>query len=527
MAEKSIKKNFVFNIVYQLFLLIVPLIVTPYISRVVGVDGVGEYSYANSIVAYFVLVAVLGTGIYGQRAIGYSQKDKEQRSKIFWEILIFRLVTTTVVLGGYAVYLFLLAPKSGFTIYLILSISIINVAIDISWFLQGMEEFAKMAMVSTVFRILSVACIFLFVKQSGDLWKYVFITVGFSFLCNFSLWVFLPKNLCRVRGIKPFKNIKGILQLFLPTIAMEIYLVLDKSMIGWLSGAEGYAENGYYEQADKIVKITLAAVTALGTVMIPRIAKKYKEGNFEQINQYIYKSYRYAWLMAIPIMFGLIAVSSVFVPVFFGEGYEKCVILIPILSSLTIFIGLSNVTGMQYFVPTGRQNVLTMTVIIGAVVNIVLNGIMIPFWASIGAAIASVIAELCVTLAGIIYVKKKRLYSLKPIVTSSWKYWLAGLLMFGAVFGIKLLLPVSTWALIVIVIIGIVTYFLFLLILRDQLLLDFLIKFIDAFKKFFGSKSVSAAEQTNDGDSTELSDALRTENNNCDKQNDGDDSDEI
>ena len=496
MSSKSIKKNFVFNLIYQILILVAPLIVTPYVSRVLEDRGIGEYSYANSIVSYFVLVAVLGTSTYGQRAIGYTQDNIEARSRAFWEILLFRLLTSIVTFGAYVVYLLIVSPESSFLLYEILALNIFNVVIDISWFMQGMEEFGKTATTSIIFRILNIVFVFFFVKQSTDLWKYALISIGFTVLGNLYMWIYLPRNLCKVKGIKPFRNWKGIIQLFLPTIATQIYLILDKSMIGWFS--DGYNENGYYEQADKIVKMALTAVTALGVVMIPRIANTYKNGNIELIRSYIYKSYRYVWMLAVPIMFGLIAISSVFVPIFFGTGYEKCNIIIPMLSVLTIFIGLSNVTGMQYFVPTGKQNVLTITVSIGAVVNVILNLIFIPFFASIGAGVASIIAEFCVTVAGLIYVRRKHLFALKPIITCSWKYWISGIVMFGAVLGVKYILPITVWALVVLVILGIVIYFLMLLILRDSMLLEFIMKFFTTVKTKFTCKKVQSTMVTED-----------------------------
>lgn len=475
MSSKSIKKNFVYNLIYQILILVTPLIVTPYVSRVLGVNGIGEYSYANSIISYFVLFAVLGTTTFGQRAIGYAQQNKEERSRAFWEIFILRIITSFVTLAAYAVYLFVFAPYDSIALYAIFALNIFNVAIDVSWFMQGMEEFGKTATTSIIFRILNIACVFLFVKKADDLWKYALISIGFTSLGNTGMWAFLPKNLCKVKGLTPFRNWKGVLQLFLPTVATQIYLVLDKSMIGWFT--DGYAENGYYEQADKIIKMALTSVTALGTVMIPHIANSYKNGDDEQIKNYIYKSYRYVWMMAIPIMFGLIAVSSVFVPIFFGAGYEKCNIVIPTLSILAILIGLSNVTGIQYFVPTGKQNVLTMTVIFGAVINVVLNLALIPFFGSIGAAIASILAELCVTLIGFIYVRRKQFYAIKPIFSCSWKYWIAGSIMFGVVFWVKFFFPVTILALMGLITLGVAVYFISLLILRDELLLEFLIKF--------------------------------------------------
>lgn len=284
------------------------------------------------------------------------------------------------------------------------------------------------------------------------------------------MWLYLPKYLCKVKGIRPFRDTKSIIQFFIPTVATQIYTVLDKSMIGWFT--DGTTENGYYEQAEKISKIALAVVTSLGTVMIPRISKVFKDGNIEKVRYYLYKSYRFVWMLSIPIMFGLVAISDIFVPVFLGDGYEKCEILIPIFSLLTIIIGLSNVNGMQLFVPTGRQNILTLTVVVGAIVNIIFNLILIPLFASIGACIASVIAEFCVTLVGFIYIKVKDKMPISPIFKSSIKYWIAGTVMFGALIGLKFVLDSNIIGLVISIISGILIYFILLFIMKDSFLYE-------------------------------------------------------
>lgn len=484
MAEKSIKKNFIFNIAYQVLSLVLPLITIPYISRTIGVDGVGQYSYANSIVSYFLLVAILGTSIFGQRAIGYAQKNVVDRSRAFWEVFLLRTMTAGVSLIAYFLFICFAIEKDGFTIYLILAINIVNVICDISWFFQGMEEFGKTVSTSILFRLLYIAALFILVKEPADLWVYVLLTSGQVVLCNIVLWLLLPRYLCKVNGINPFRDIKSVIQLFIPTIAMQVYVVMDKSMIGWFTN--GYTENGYYEQAERVSKITLSLITALGTVMVPRISRCYKEGDSEAVKNYIYKSYRFIWLLAIPIMIGLATIATVFVPVFFGEGYEKCTVLIPILSCLTVIIGLSNVTGMQYLIPIGKQNVLTITVIIGAVVNIALNAALIPFLASIGAAIASIIAELSVTISGFVYIKKTKQFELRGIFAGAWKYWVSGIIMGGVIYIIKLFIPVAVWALIVLIFTGIIIYFMLLLILRDQMVFEVL----SSVKKFLMRKKL-------------------------------------
>lgn len=466
---KSIKKNYIYNVIYQILLLVVPLITTPYVSRVLSVDGIGLYSYANSIVSYFVLVATLGTTTFGQRQISYNHDNKEELSRTFWELFIFRTLTSAFTLAVYFV-IFTIVYQENQLIYLIFSLNIINVIFDISWFFQGLEEFGKTVLRNIIFKILSVVAIFVFVRTQNDLWLYVLFMIAFTVLGNLTMWLYLPKYLCKVKGIRPFRDTKSIIQFFIPTVATQIYTVLDKSMIGWFT--DGTTENGYYEQAEKISKIALAVVTSLGTVMIPRISKVFKDGNIEKVRYYLYKSYRFVWMLSIPIMFGLVAISDIFVPVFFGDGYEKCEILIPIFSLLTIIIGLSNVNGMQLFVPTGRQNILTLTVVVGAIVNIIFNLILIPLFASIGACIASVIAEFCVTLVGFIYIKVKDKMPISPIFKSSIKYWIAGTVMFGALIGLKFILDSNIIGLVISISSGILIYFILLLIMKDSFLYE-------------------------------------------------------
>lgn len=470
MAQKSVKKNFIFNLIYRLIVLVAPLITMPYVSRVLGVSNIGLYSYSYSIVSYFVLVAGLGTATFGNRQIGYTQNNPEERSRSFWEIFIFRAIMSTVTLTVYLVT-FTLIYRDNWLIYLILGLYLVDVFVDVSWFLQGMEEFGKTVSINILFKILNIVLTLTLVKTANDLWIYVLL-LGFGVAGgNLSMWVYMPKYLVKVKGIKPFRNIKDILILFIPSIAVQVYTVLDKSMIGWFAGGDT-VENGYYEQAEKVIRMATTIVTALGTVMIPRMARKYAEGDTEYIKWAMYRSYRFGWMLALPLMFGLIAVASVFVPVFFGDGYEKCALLIMVFSPLNIIIGMSNATGLQYLIPTGRQHIYTISVVTGAVVNVILNLILIPLYFSLGATIASVAAETCGAVVQLAYIRITKQFELKPVFTCWFKYAIASGIMCGALFGIKYFLPVTWWSLAILVIGGVIIYFLLLLIMRDKMFME-------------------------------------------------------
>ena len=265
------------------------------------------------------------------------------------------------------------------------------------------------------------------------------------------------------RKIKPFTNLRVILSLFVPTIAISIYTVLDKTMIGVITGLE--AENGYYEQAMKLSQIVLSVVTALGTVMIPRIGYHYEKREIEVVRNYMYRSYQFVWFLGIPLCFGIIAVASNVVPWFFGVGFDKVIPLLSILSFLILAIGINNVTGMQYLIPTKRQNIFTYTVLTGAVVNFIFNLILIPKLYSIGAAFASVLAETVIAIVQIFIVKKE--ISPRRIILSSRHYLIAGIVMYGSVKILGNFLEAKIINSVIMIVCGGIVYFSILIIQRD------------------------------------------------------------
>ena len=260
--SKSITKNYLFNLINQILLIIIPIITTPYVSRVLGADGVGKYSFSNSIASYFVIFASLGFMYYAQREIAKYQDNKKKQSEIFWEIIIVRSVSVLTALIVYFAAIVLGVFKEEYTLLMmILSVSILAVAFDISFLFAGNEDFSKTVVTNTVVRILNVIAIFVFVKDRNDLWKYVLITVLTVLTANASLSVYAKNFLCKIeiKSLRAIRHIKPAVILFLPTIAISVYTYLDKSMIGVITGSD--FENGFYDQADKIVNIVLTVVT--------------------------------------------------------------------------------------------------------------------------------------------------------------------------------------------------------------------------------------------------------------------------
>ena len=463
----SIKKNYIYNLFYQTLLVIAPLITTPYISRVLGADGVGTASFVESIASYFTLFAALGAITFGQREISYTRDDKYQRSVVFYDVFIFKFIVSIFVLF---IYLLLCITIFKSSIYYIFAVNILAVTFDITWFFQGLENFRLIAIRNSIFRILSIIFIFTFVKSKSDINLYCLSLTFFTLLSNVSLIPNLIKELTPVdkNGIHPFKDVKTIISLFLPTIAIQIYTVLDKTMIGLIT--HDAAENGYYEQSIKISKFLLFIVTALSAVVIPRIGYYYNKGDNESLKKLIYKSYRFTMFLAIPMAFGLFAISCSVVPWFLGAGFDKAKVLIKVLSFLLIVIGLSNVTGLQYMVPTKKQRLLTISLFVGAIINFTLNLVLIRYFKSIGAAVASIVAETAITIAQFYMVRKD--ISFVRVLKESFKYIIAAIMMFIVVSFMSVKLEPTITNSLVMAAGGALIYVIALAICRDGLLFE-------------------------------------------------------
>ena len=477
--KKSITKNYIYNLIYQVLVLILPLITAPYISRVLGAENIGIYSYTISIVTYFILFGSLGIAIYGQREIAYLQGKPGEYSKTFWEIVILRFITISISM---IIFYFTFVQNGQYAVYYrILLLELFATCLDISWFFQGLEEFKKTVVRNTIVKIISIICIFMFVKTSNDLFKYFIIYVGSTIIGNVSLWLYLPRYLKRIdaKRLNVFGHLKATFVLFIPQIAIQIYTVLDKVMIGAIIVDK--SEVGFYEQSQKIIKMLLTIVTSLGTVMVPRMANTFINGDNKKIQEYLKRSFNYVFFISIPMIFGVIAIADNFVPLFFGEGYEKVIILMSVISPILLIIGLSNVIGTQYLLPTKRQKEYTISVIIGAIVNFCINMILIKKYGALGASIGTVLAEIVVTITQFIFVRKD--INLIKTIKLSFKYILAGFVMFIICLLIKKVIKNSLICIIVQVISGIIVYAMCLIILKDKFVLNIIDKVKSKIKK--------------------------------------------
>lgn len=421
-------KNYFYNVGYQVFILLVPLVTTPYITRVLGSTGVGVNAYTNSIIQYFILFGSIGISLYGNRTIAYERDDKQKMSQSFWEISILRFIT--IALAYVAFLVFLLFTKKYHQFYFYQSFQVIAAAFDISWLFMGLEDFKRTVLRNFMVKIISVIAIFTLVKTSHDVGIYILVLTLSTLLGNLSLWGYLKRTVNKpdLKHLHLFKHVRPSVSLFIPQVAIQIYLVLNKTMLGSISGVQSA---GFYENTDKMVKMLLAVVTATGTVMLPRMAHTFASKDFKQLHKYLYTSFDFVSFISIPLAFGLSAVAPKFAIWFMGKEFAITGQLIAVLSIVIVLIAWSNVIGTQYLLPTNQTRQYTVSVTAGAVVNLLLNVWLIIQFDVMGAVVATVLSEFAVTAIQVYFIRHQ--VKISQLFTSVWKYLVAGVVMYGVV----------------------------------------------------------------------------------------------
>lgn len=403
----SLKGNIVYQLCYRLLTIITPLITSPYLSRVLGAEKLGIYSYTLSIVNYFIMFAALGTETYGSREIARisSKKDDELLSKTFWGIYFTQFLMSAIAILFYLFYIFFISREN--TMIALLQVGwIVSTLLDINWFFFGMEQ-VKYAVVRNFFvKAVSVICILMFVNNAADLGKYAFIMACSMLVSQLFLWSYVPKFVQFVplsrSDVK--KHIAPNLRLFIPLIGSNVYWTMDKTMLGLFSD---YNNTGYYYNADKVMNIPLSLVIGLGAVMLPRMSSVFESNGKKDWEAMMIKTTELYLLMACSIAGGIAAIAEEFVPLFFGQGYEPCIMLIICFSPVLILKAVNDMLKNQCILPLGQERAYTIAVFCGAVANFCTNWMLIQKYGAMGALIGTAVAEVVVLILEVMLLRKE------------------------------------------------------------------------------------------------------------------------
>lgn len=427
--DKDIKLNIAYNMFYHIVTMLTPLIVAPYLSRVLGAAPLGIYSFTNVTNSYFVLIANLGAATYGNREISRLREDAKAYSKTFWEIQFIRLLTTTIALGLWG--LIVLEQRENRVLYFVFSINIIASFFDITWFFAGLEKFKLTVVRNTACKMLEFILILLLVNRPEDLIAYIVIVCGTNLCAHLILWIQLPHVLVRTEkiicrgGWK--KHIREIWMYFIPTIATSMHVLLDKSLIGIITHSE--AQNGYYLQAEKLINLAKSLVfTAIGTVVGTRMSYLYAINNQKQINYLIYRSMGYILFVGVGLSCGIGACAENFVPIFFGSDFRSVTPILRMLAPVITVVGISNCMETHYYIPSGNRKVSTRYLIFGALLNIVGNLMLIPKYKALGAAVSTLVSEIVITMLYLTGARKN--ICVLDAVRRYWKIFISGIVMY-------------------------------------------------------------------------------------------------
>ena len=451
----SVKKNYLYNIIYEALLIIIPIITSPYISRILGAESVGIYTYCYTQVSFFVLFARLGIVNHGSRSIA-AAKTNEERNVIFSNTYTIQLFLSALATLAYLFYL-LVFQVECLEISFIMLIYLFAATFDINWFYFGIEKFKITVIRNVIVKIISTVLLFIVVKRREDLWKYALI-LGMSQLSGqLAIWPYLRRY---VRFIKPSMKIMKtlfvpILLLFIPQIAVSIYKMMDKMMLGSYCVKE---ELGYYEYASMIVVLPLGFITSLGTVMLPRISSLMKNGNIEKSQTYTHFSILFAVGMSVAFAFGLSSIAPVFVPFYFGTEFIPVSSLLLGLSSTLPLIAWANVVRTQFLIPLNKDKEYIFSLFCGAFINIIINLILIPKMQAWGAVVGTIFAEASVCLIQT-YMSKKYIPVIKYL-KEIFGFLIIGMIMFVLVRLVACIKINTVYSIVLQVIIGAISYIL-------------------------------------------------------------------
>lgn len=418
MKKKSVAANYFYQTIYLAVTMIVPLFVAPYLTRTIGKNEIGVFTFANTFAYYFIVFSMLGIAKYGPRAIASSGDDKIRERSSFWSLYLVHAAFSVVALIVYFIVIFFIPNHR--TIYFIEALYVLTALFDVTWFFQGKEDFRSVAVVNALFKIAEMVLIFTFVKSEADLWKYALIAA--TCLLSANVVLFLTALLfCKPTKVLPRDcavHLKPLSVLFVSVIAATLYTLFDKTLIGLIVGTDDVA---IYEYSNKIINIPKAVALVIGTILYPRICFLVKEKDTAEHERLVRLAALITSFISLLSIFGLLAVSGELSVIYYGEEFSECGTVIRALSPVIYIICIGDVIRTGFLLPYGRDKEFTVCLCLGAAINLVLSAFLIPFVGIYGAIIGTLSAELFGLVYQIVLCRKQIRFSafVQPFVAFS------------------------------------------------------------------------------------------------------------
>jgi O-antigen/teichoic acid export membrane protein len=476
---KSIRINYVLNITRTIISTLIGLVIFPYINKTLGVDSVGKYEYAFSIINYFVLFSSLGIPMYGIREIAKYRDNIHKQSKIVVELSIILFITTILSYGVlFCLVMYSICLENYQLLLFVISPTILLTNIGFEWFFQGIEDQMYITIRFIIVKIITLVLLFTLVNDSSDTVIYAsimtFSLVGSNLFNFFYIRKFLSFSHLSFNDLNFKNHLNGILTIFLATISISVYLQLDNTLLGILVG-DKYV--GLYSTANKLIRFAILFVTTLGAVMLPRLSFLLEFKQHDEYNNYLKKSLNYILFFSLPIAVLIYSFADIIINIMAGDEFKDAVLSMRILSPLVLIIGIAYYLAFMVLYPQGKEKVYTIIVFISALVSLGLNLVLIPkyfhiatSWVNLGIEILGVFLMLVFT--------RKQLISIGLFQKTLFNYFVGSMLLFVFLYFFQI--NDNRLDLVVLkVIIGLLIYFFFLVAIKDKVTKDILNKLVE------------------------------------------------
>lgn len=467
--SKSIKANYIFNLINSISQLLFPLITFPYASRIMMADGIGQVQFFSSIISYISLFTCLGIPMYAIREVAKVRGDAVKMSTTTVEILLLHAMLT--ILGYVAVAVICMTVyevQTNIPLFLILSATIFFTAIGCEWFYQGIEDFKYVAIRGIVVKIISIVLLFLLVKTKEDILWYgaytVFGILGGNIFNFIRLRKYVNRNIIDLHSLHPLRHLKPAIHIFAFNVITSIYLQLNTVLLGFLKDV---AAVGYFTAATKLMYMTMSVSNSLGSVMMPRASNLIAENKMDEFRNVVQKSYDFIIAISIPLAIGLIFTSKSAVLLLSGDGFYPAILSSQIVAVNIISIGISGVMGIQILYPLGKINIVIFCTFLGAIINIIANILLIPDYGHYGIAVAFALTELIVAFS--MYLIGKKYIPIQLLKRQHLNYLISGALMGIALFIIAEQNYSNIVTLISMLLVGVLVYGICLMALHDPI----------------------------------------------------------
>lgn len=426
----SVKSNFIYQVLYNVVTMVIPLVVTPFLTRALLENEIGRFTYTRSVASYFVIFAMMGIAKYGQRVISQNIDDEIKLRKSFWSLFFVHVIFSIIALVTYlfVVSIFIYESKK---LFLIQGIYVGSALFDITWLYYGLEDFKGVVIPNAVIKVIEAILYLIFIKNPDDVLLYAFINCIIVLL---SQLVLLPKA---IKEIKPIAfswkhcqvHIKPLIVLAVAVVGISLYTVFDTTLLGLFSTNDNVA---FYEYSNRIAKIPLTVASIIGTVLFPRACKLAAQNNTIEQKKYMNYSMIIISIIGAVSFWGLLTVGEPLAELYLGENFRNCGSIIAALSPLVYIIGVGDVVRTQYMIPNGMDKEYIISITFNAITNLLLSTVLILVLPQNLQVYGAVIGTVAAEGVGMIYqlILCKKIISLKDLLKTVSSTFFIGAIMY-------------------------------------------------------------------------------------------------